>query len=337
MARPNVRHGSKRLCWFGLVRVALRVLPLVATGCEGASDQPHGRVSPPDPASSHEHFERTYVTVGGRDLRLEVYVPRSGPRPVPTVLFLHGGGWVQGTKEQALSDLLPYLAAGWAGVTPEYRLAPSDLAPAAMEDAECALRWMGAHAVEYGFDQRRIIVGGYSAGGHLALMLGLLPDSAPFSANCPGMMRPRPAAVVNFAGITDVGDLLSGPARRDFAATWIGARLDRDSVATALSPLTWVRSGGVPVITAHGDADSLVPYGQAVRLHQALDRAGVPNRLVTLRRVGHSFGSRAEQHAVDEVMAFLRLQGITPIWRPGGPRPREPGRQAGERRTPGHK
>jgi dipeptidyl aminopeptidase/acylaminoacyl peptidase len=144
-------------------------------------------------------------------------------------------------------------------------------------------------------------------------MLGLLPDSSLFSGNCPGAPRQRPAAVVSFAGITDVAELLSGAARRDFAATWIGARIDRESVATALSPLQWVRSGGVPVITAHGDADSLVPYGQAVRLHQALDRAGVPNRLVTLREVGHSFGSRAERHAIDEVMAFLRLQGITPI------------------------
>jgi acetyl esterase/lipase len=251
--------------------------------------------------------------VAGRELRLAVYVPRAGPRPVPTVLFLHGGGWTQGDKEQVRWNLLPYLAAGWAGVTPDYRLAPDDLAPAAVEDAECALRWVGAHASEYGFDQRRIIVAGYSAGGHLALMLGLLPDSSLFSGHCPEATRPRPAAVVSLAGITDVGELLSGAARRDFAVTWIGARPDRDSVATLLSPLAWVRSGGVPVITAHGDADSVVPYGQAVRLHQALDRAGVPNRLISLRGVGHWLGGRTEGQVIAEVMAFLRLQGITPI------------------------
>jgi acetyl esterase/lipase len=290
----------------------MALLPFVATACDSASHRPGGH-APRDPAASHQHVERTYLTVAGRELHLDVYIPRAGPRPVPTVLFLHGGGWTQGSKEQARGELLPYLAAGWAGVTPDYRLAPRDLAPAAMEDAECALRWVGAHAREYGFDPRRIIVAGYSAGGHLALMLGLLPDSSLFSGNCPGAARPRPAAVVSFAGITDVGELLSGAARRDFAVTWIGARLDRDSVATSLSPLARVRSGGVPVITAHGDADSLVPYGQAVRLHQALDRAGVSNRLVTLRQVGHSFGSGAEQHAVNEVMAFLRLQGITAI------------------------
>jgi acetyl esterase/lipase len=290
----------------------MAVLPFVAPACDSASHRPGGH-APPDPAASHRHVERTYLTVAGRELRLDVYVPRAGPRPVPTVLFLHGGGWTQGNKEQVRRNLLPYLAAGWAAVTPDYRLAPGDLAPAAVEDAECALRWVGAHASEYGFDQRRIIVAGYSAGGHLALMLGLLPDSSLFSGNCPGAARPRPAAVVSFAGITDVGELLGGAARRDFAVTWIGARPDRDSVATVLSPLAWVRSGGVPVITAHGEADSLVPYRQAARLHQALDRAGVPNRLVTLRRVGHSFGSRAERHAMDEVTAFLRLQGITPI------------------------
>jgi acetyl esterase/lipase len=297
------------------MRIAVVLLLLTGTACDRPRGHAHGRRQPPDPSTSHEQIlDRTYLTLAGRDLRLDVYVPRPREGTVPTVLYLHGGGWIRGTKEQARPDLVPYLAAGWAVVNSDYRLAPGDLAPAAVEDAVCALRWVAAHAGEYGFDLRRIVVAGYSAGAHLALMLGLLPDSASFGVNCLGMPTPRPAAVVSFAGITDVGALLDGPTRRDWAVTWVGDRPDPERVVASVSPLTWVRAGVAPVVTVHGEADSVVPYGQALRLHQALDRAGVPNRLITLRRTGHRIPENPEaRRAMAAVMEFLDQQGLTPI------------------------
>jgi acetyl esterase/lipase len=297
------------------MRIAVVLLLLTATACDRPRDHPSRRREPPDPSTSHERIlDRTYLTLAGRDLRLDVYVPRARQGTVPTVLYLHGGGWIGGTKEQARPDLVPYLAAGWAVVNPDYRLAPGDLAPAAIEDAVCALRWLAAHAGEYGFDLRRVVVAGYSAGAHLALMLGLLPDSASFGVNCPGMPTPHAAAVVNVAGITDVRELLLGRTRRDWAVTWVGDRPDPEHLVASVSPLTWVRAGVPPIITVHGEADSVVPYGQAVRLHRALDRVGVANQLVTLRRNGHwALRGQEGRRAMAAVMAFLGRQGLTPI------------------------
>jgi acetyl esterase/lipase len=220
-----------------------------------------------------------------------------GPRPLPTVLYLHGGAWSQGTKEEAVTALLPFFSTGWAVVSPEYRLAPTDLAPAAVEDAVCVLRWVATQAGEYGFDLRRLVVAGYSAGGHLALMLGLLPDSASFGQHCP-IRSPRPAAVLNLAGITDVTELLARPIERKWAVKWIGDPLTRADVARMVSPLTWVRPGVSPVITVHSAADAVVPYDQARRLHAALSRARVPNRVCNASRGGHDLLGTPEAEAV---------------------------------------
>ena len=94
-------------------------------------------------------------------MQLDLYLPRTGAGPAPVVLMFHGGGWIEGSPKQARGDLAPFLAAGWAGVTPSYRLAPRNRAPAALEDAECALRWVGVHAAEYGLDRDRIVVAGH--------------------------------------------------------------------------------------------------------------------------------------------------------------------------------
>lgn len=290
---------------WGRLAIAL-VLP-AATACDRGTDGAGVRVRDVAAGASHDRIpDQTYVTVAGRDLRLDIYVPRAGQRPTPTVFYLHGGGWTQGSKEQALTDLLPFLSGGWSAISPDYRLAPADLAPAAVEDAVCALRWVAAHAGEYGFDLRRLVVAGYSAGGHLALLLGLLPDSASFGNTCPGVPTPRPAAVLNLAGITDVRELLEGTARREWAVTWIGVGLEREHLVTGVSPLTWVRPGVPPVLTVHGEADLVVPYAQALRLHRALDHAGVVNRLCTVQGGGHDLpGTLKAEHAMAAITALM--------------------------------
>jgi dipeptidyl aminopeptidase/acylaminoacyl peptidase len=90
------------------------------------------------------------------------------------------------------------------------------------------------------------------------------------------------AAVVNWYGVADVRDVMAGSNRRAFAEMWLGMQSNREQIATQVSPLTYVRPGVPPVLTIHGDADQTVPYAQAVRLHEALQKAGVPNQLVTV-------------------------------------------------------
>jgi SAM-dependent MidA family methyltransferase/acetyl esterase/lipase len=174
---------------------------------------------------------------------------------------------------------------GWNVVNVEYRLGPNTLAPGAVEDCFCALRYTAQQAMMYNIDVNRMVVTGESAGGHLALSLGILPESEGFDRECAAAgPMPKVAAVINWFGITDVPDVIDGPHRAAAAVRWFGSMPNptRMELAKRVSPLTYVRAGLPPILTVHGDADTTVPYPEAVALHQALAKVNVPNQLVTI-------------------------------------------------------
>src|SRR5438309_8513545 len=188
----------------------------------------------------------TYRTASNWDAKLDVYQPRGAKAPNTTMIFFHGGGWTNGTKEASTLSLLPYLQMGWTVVNVEYRMTNVALAPAAVEDARCALRWVYRNAAQYNFDTSRIITSGQSAGGHLALITGVLPMSAGFDNTCPGdrsggasSSSPnntdelKVAAIIDWYGIADVNELLSGANQRTWAVAWqIGRASWRERVET---------------------------------------------------------------------------------------------------------
>lgn len=253
----------------------------------------------------------TYLTADGYESKLDVYRPTRAEGPRPTLILIHGGGWVGGTKESAAMRALPFLQSGWAVVNVEYRMARNALAPGAVEDLLCALRWVERNADDYGLDPGRIVTTGYSAGGHLSLTTGMTPASAGLDRRCPGDEPLDVAAIVNWFGITDVGDLLDGENMKSYAVAWLGSLPDRYDVAERVSPLTYVRTDLPPILTIHGDADPVVPYSHAVRLHQALDDAGVDNRLHTVPGGGHGgFSLEEYQKAFAVIRAFLAEHGL---------------------------
>jgi acetyl esterase/lipase len=299
-----------------LKRLSLCVIVVLALACPAAA-QPPG-----DLQSAVALFQKvrtvanvTYVRANGWEGKLDVYAqrtPQNGP-PTPVVIFIHGGGWVQGTKESGmLQGVLPYVAMGYSVVNVEYRLANVSLAPAAIEDCRCALRWVVAHAKDYAFDVDRIVVAGASAGGHLALTTGMIPASAGFDRSCLVPGEPKVAAIVDLFGITDIADLLDGPNKKPFPESWpytvqwLGNQPNRADIAKASSPLTYVRAGVPPTISIHGDADPLVPYNHSVRLQDALQKAGVAHELVTIPGGGHgNFAPDQWQRAFAAVDKFL--------------------------------
>lgn len=252
-----------------------------------------------------------YLSAGGWNGKLDLYLPRRPKGVLPTAILFHGGGWVTGTKNEIALDVLPYLAMGFAVVNVDYRLARVATAPAAVEDSRCALRWVVRHAPQYGFDPARLVLVGSSAGAHLALMAALAPSTAGFDGLCPGNEPLTVAAIVNFFGIVDVAELIAPPHPRDFAVGWVGPAPDAPARAARVSPLNYVRKGAPAVLTLHGEADPVVPYTQAARLHEALDRAGVPNRLVPIRGGGHGdFDGNEVLRASRVVREFLLKRGI---------------------------
>jgi len=267
----------------------------------------------------------TYLVASNYEAKVDVYRPHLAKAPVPVVMMIHGGGWVAGTKEGSILYLLPYLEMGFAVVNVEYRMAKVAPAPAAVEDCLCALHWIGRNAKKYNFDLAKVIVTGGSAGGHLALTTAMIPESAGFESICAYQddenwsgpwtsKRPKVAAVVNWFGITDVADMLQGPNIRAYAVSWLGSQPNREDLAKRLSPLSYVRADLPPILTIHGDADALVPYSHAVRLHAALNKARVRNQLFTVPRGGHGeFTDEQQAKAFEVIRTFLAGAGITSL------------------------
>jgi acetyl esterase/lipase len=268
----------------------------------------------------------TYLVANNYEAKLDVYYPPGAKAPVPVVMTIHGGGWIEGTKEASILGALPYLQMGFAVVNVEYRLAKVSPAPAAVEDCLCALHWIGRNAQKYHFDLSKVIVTGDSAGGHLALTTTMIPFSAGFENECAADdddgnhkgpwtdSRPKVAAVINWYGITDVADILQGPRIRSYAVTWLGSVPNREDLASRLSPLTYVRAGLPPVLTIHGDADRIVPYSHAIRLHDALNKAGVQNQLLTIPGGDHGdFTADQQIVAFEAIRQFLAELGITAV------------------------
>ena len=268
------------------------------------------------------HTNIVYHIANNYEAKLDVYIPpRSTPsaQPMPVVIVIHGGGWIAGTKEERVFEVLPYLQMGFAAVNVEYRLAQVSLAPAAVEDCRCALHWVFANAKKFNFDPTRVVLQGGSAGGHLALTTGMLTPAAGFDHECPTGGEnvwsanattdndPKVAAIVNWFGISDVVDELHGPNAKGYAVIWLGDQPNADELAKRLSPINYVNKNTPPIITIHGDNDALVPYQQSVRLHKALAAAGVINQLVTVPGAGHGgFSYEQNQTSWAAIREFLK-------------------------------
>jgi acetyl esterase/lipase len=258
-----------------------------------------------------------YGSANNTPLKLDIWYPRDNPNPTPTLVYIHGGGWIFGSKEGAVYQLLPYLEKGWRVVNVEYRMASNSLAPGAVEDTRCALRWIYRNAKQYNFDTSKIVLTGHSAGGHLSLITGMLPDGTPLDNRCYGDekygdVKMKVAAIINWYGITDVNDLIQGQNLKNYAPMWMGSQPNAAEIAKSVSPLTYVREGLPPIITIHGDKDDVVPYSHATRLQEALNKAKVPNKLITVKNGGHGlFQINEIVTAYDEIWKFLKENKVT--------------------------
>ncbi|MEO1087821.1 MAG: alpha/beta hydrolase [Acidobacteriota bacterium] len=251
-----------------------------------------------------------YSTAGGRELHFDLYQPRGSEAPTHVVLEIHGGGWNNGSKAQAALQVLPYLRLGMTVIVVEYRLAKHALAPAAVEDCRCALRWIVANASRINVDPAKIVVSGASSGGHLALMTGLLSPEDRFDADRDVRLRgplPSPAAVVNRYGASDLTPLVQANQPHPGVRRWLGNQTDSLELARRLSPVEYVASVSPPVFSVHGDRDDRFPYESTLELHRALQAAGVAEHLYTFSNERHGRMSNDEVVEAQKLLeAFLR-------------------------------
>jgi acetyl esterase/lipase len=295
------------------VRGTVTPLPqLIANGKSRQLQLAAESFTPPTryPLSNHRVYRNLpYRIVNRQVLSLDFY-QKKVEKATPVLIAIHGGGWQSG-KRSSFKFLEPYLAMGFSVVDISYRLTDTALAPGAIEDCSCALGWIIQNAKKYNFDLNKIVVTGYSAGGHLALTTGMISPSSQLQKQCPDIKTDQVAAIINWIGPTDVVDLIEGPNRQDYAVAWIGSQANRKVVAKKSSPIHYVRKNLPPILSIHGDLDRLVPYEQAVRLHQALNKVSVPNEFLTIREREHgNFNREENRQSYATIEDFLRRYKI---------------------------
>jgi acetyl esterase/lipase len=244
------------------------------------------------PADAKVLLDLPYVENGSNAQRLDLYVPAEAKGPL--LVWIHGGGWVGGTKSNAPG--LAMLKEGAAVASIEYRFSNEAIFPAQIEDCKAAIRWLRAHAQEYGYRGDQLAVWGASAGGHLVALLAVTGQVKDFDVG----------ANLDQSSAIQCGIDLFGPA--DFPAydpdlpTAMVQRENPDSVIAKLfggpvsqklelakraSPVTWVTKDAAPLLILQGTKDPLVPADQSQRLYDKLKAAGADTKIKIYEGAGH--------------------------------------------------
>ncbi|MBI5870351.1 MAG: alpha/beta hydrolase [Actinobacteria bacterium] len=235
----------------------------------------------------------TYGRANGVDLKMDIYYPLKAAGPVPVVMYVHGGGWTKGDKQDgAGTTTIPSLQeAGFLVVSVNYRLAPEYRFPAQIEDVKCALRYLRANAGKYALDPDRIGAWGGSAGGHLVSLLGVMDDDDGLEGSCGNQDESsRVQAVVDMFGPSDLTREFEGGAiGKALGARVFGTSDSGSEILKIASPVTYVTADDPPFLILQGDSDMLVPPDQSQGLYDLLKAAGVPATLVMVKNAGHAF------------------------------------------------
>jgi acetyl esterase/lipase len=279
--------------FFSSARLAVAVGFPVAVSLACAPALVAQDAAPPPPADVIVESDILYSNVGGR-LQMDVVRPLEGEALFPAVVCIHGGGFRAGTRQRYLPVAYHLAQHGYVAAVVSYRLSPMAQFPAPVEDVKAAVRFLRANAARFQIDPERIGAVGGSAGGHLALMLGLTGGVAEFEGPGPHQdQSSRVQAVVNFYGPTDLTKSYEPGKSVDAAQVlpmFLGGDVEHNRPAhLRASPLHWVSPNDAPTLTIHGTNDNYVAYEHGVWLTERLEAAGVPAKLETIDGGGHGF------------------------------------------------
>jgi len=260
-----------------------------------------------------------YSTAGNEKLQLDLVVPKT-PGPHPCVICFHGGAWRAGSRKDLTrptmfapggkeAGLLEVLAkAGYASASVSYRLAPGAKFPAQIEDAKTAVRFLRSNAKKYDLDPEKFAALGFSAGGHLAALLGTTDSKAGFDGAEYPNVSSKVQAVIDFFGPTDMVLYCETPlANEAYMAPFLGKECLKDQSKHKLaSPIEYVTKDAPPFLILHGTADVIVPIIHSERFQKKLTEAGVKGELVKLSGKGHGWDSEdAVEKSKKAVLKFL--------------------------------
>ena len=263
--------------------------------------QPVVSKAAPSPA---EIKNLVYGQADGHGLKLDLYLPSAAsPTPRPVILFLHGGGWRVGDKREAEKVVDSVTIAGYALASVDYRLSGEAIFPAQIQDCKTAVRWLRANAGKYNLDPQRVGVMGFSAGGHLAALLGTSAGVEALEGRDEGSPREssRVQAVCDVSGPVD----LAIPTRSIIGKLCVygelaGTAAEKPALVREADPTTYITGKEPPFLIIQGDQDKLVAPKHAEVLAAALRAKKIPVELVIVKGGGHvPFGPEQETTTID--------------------------------------
>jgi acetyl esterase/lipase len=250
-----------------------------------------------------------YAPAVGGKLAMDIVRPRDGSSaPHPAVLCIHGGGFRAGARQSYLPLCIKLAQRGYVAATVSYRLAPKFQFPSPVHDVKAAVRWLRANAAKLGIDPDRIGVTGGSAGGHLALFLGLTPGVAEFEGYGPNLEQSsRVSCVVDYYGPTDFTKSYGKSVdAAEVLPQFLGGDLEHARPAhRKASPLNWVSPSSAPVLAIHGTKDRYVAIEQSQWLVDRLHAAGVEAELAPMDGSDHGFKGEYLERAEKLLFAFF--------------------------------
>ncbi|MBR4747945.1 MAG: alpha/beta hydrolase [Abditibacteriota bacterium] len=258
-------------------------------------------------------------TTGGRPLSMYFYEPEGLGDCAPAFISIHGGGWIWGTAEDNVEFSTFIAEQGFKVFDIEYRLTGEARWPAQIEDCRTAVRHVRANHYNYGIDPGRIMAGGISAGGHLACMLGVLPEGK-YEGGSWTEASSVIQGVLNAVGPADLRyyvdpEILRTTIHKDEFAEWIGSlvpdpRGDYPAMLTDISPVNYVRPGLCPHLNMYGGTDDIVMWQMGADYKKLLDAAGVSNTLLVAEGRWHEFSEEMRQAAAGYCRDFVEQKGF---------------------------
>lgn len=259
--------------------------------------------------SKTQHLDIEYAKVGDRSLQLDIYLPHNLDKPAPLVIWIHGGGWVGGSRKRCPMKWLT--TQGYVVASISYRFSQEAKYPAQIHDCKAALRWLKANANKYNINPNKIAVSGGSAGGHLALLLGTTANHPKLDGKVGTHLKQNTTvhAVVDLFGPTDflAYEKSKHAAQGSFLLTSLlgGPVSEKKELAKLASPRHHVTKDDPPVLMLHGDKDTLVPISQSLQIQKVYQTLKIPAKLITLKNTGHGGRAFGSPSSIAAIKSFL--------------------------------
>jgi acetyl esterase/lipase len=280
---------------------------LLALGCAGEAR-----------AGGKVQRDVRFASVEETPLLLDLYLPEGGAQPVGLIVWVHGGAWRAGSRASA--DLVGLTARGWALASVDYRLSTVARFPAQVFDIKAAVRYLRAHAAQYGLPTQPFVIAGSSAGAHLAALVGVSNGQRALEGSV-GSDRKASSdvqAIVSLYGASNLTSILAQSSPHGLSVRvpalelLLGGQPDQQpELARLASPVFQLDANDPPLLLLHGDQDNQMPIAQSRELAAAYAKLGRPVQFVVVEGAGHGGSAFTDAGQLERIDRFLRERVVS--------------------------